>query len=78
MLSYPLRVQQLLKGAARKKGELNVEKMLHPAVLKELKRLWKLEKPSPKRGNNFEAREVHVNEIKVYKILSGCSTLVIW
>ena len=38
------RVQQLLKGAAKRKGELNVEEMLHPDVLKELKRLWKLEK----------------------------------
>ena len=42
------RVQQLLKGAAKKKGELNVEEMIHPAVLKELKRLWKLEKFLPK------------------------------
>ena len=42
------RVQQLLKGAAKRKGELNVEEMLHPDVLKELKRLWKLEKQLPK------------------------------
>ena len=42
------RVQQLLKGAAKRKGELNVEEMLHPDVLKELKRLWKLDKQLPK------------------------------
>ena len=36
-----------------------LKKMLHPAVLKELKRLWKLEKPSSKRGNDFDAQEVH-------------------
>ena len=70
------RVQQLLKGAARKKGELYVEKMLHPAVLKELKRLWKVEEQLPKQKNDLEIREVHLDEIKVYKILSGCSTLV--
>ena len=30
MLVSSTRVQQLLKGAAKRKGELNVEEMLHP------------------------------------------------